>query len=541
MLQNGGYLYITTGADEIIRYDGSTTLVTYGRLDDPAAPTVTGTGAGTTYNHYYRVAAVNSVGFSTQSATGTDTLGFIRSAFDDATNYMTVTGTVDTDATRVDVYYSEDNSTFFYLGSAVPVSGAYTFKDDGSYIPNPGVTAPIDNTTTGPRVEELTNVGSRMYGVRDRDNSARIWFTGAGANAGSFSVAYDGGYLDWQEGGKFIPVKVEDYRDGKGTPLATVWCKSADGQGCILQMSLDSFTVGDVTITIPSAFKLPGSRGTPAPASVVNVLNDYLFYNSQAFYNLGSRVNLQQILSTDEISANIRPSVRQISTTGEEKICSVYFDARVFFSVPYGTEDNNYTAIYDTERKAWLPKAFTMGFRKFLRYTDNDGIKRLLCVKPGDSRLSEISYTIEGDYGEAFSTSLKTGLYPTDRNRFEFQWTEEAEVEFSTPRGRALISLMGIERSRDFITVASKTLEPPETVSTEGWGTFLWGAEAWGDVGDVEVTSESSIKRYFPIQRDLNAVQWTITTSTKGAYYILRTLQTWGTQTQAGKPRSWRL
>lgn len=333
---------------------------------------------------------------------------------------------------------------------------------------------------------------------------------------------------------------VADYRDGKGTPLATVWCKSADGQGCIVQMSLDLFTVGDISITVPSAYKLPGSRGTPSPGSVVNVLNDFMFYNSQAFYNLGSRVNFQNLLSTDEASANIRPTVKQISTMGEAKIASVYFDAKVLFSVPYGSTTNNYTAVYDTERKAWLPTAFILGFKKFLRYTDTSGGQRLLCLKPGDTRLSEIGYSIRGDYGEAFNTSLVTGLYPTNKNRFEFQWTEEGQVEFSNPQGTINIELLGIEKSQGFTTTNSETIE--SRLTDTGWDTFLWDSTAWDDTSVViDTFSESSVKRYFPIQKDLNAFQWRITTSSQDASYVLRTLQIWGTPTQTGMPRQWRL
>lgn len=540
--QSGSYLYITTGADNIGRYDGSTTIQTYTALTTPAAPTVAETGlAGTGYTYYYKQSAVNQVGFSIASAASTVIQTSVpRESWDSTTNFAVVTtAAFQATQTRTDLYISENDVDYYYLAS-VSLSGG-TLKDDGTAVPVPGSTAPTANTTTGPRVAELTNVGSRMYGVRDTDNPYRIWFSGAGNFAGFFSYAYDGGYLDWQPGGKYKPVHVEDYRDGKGTPFATIWCSSADGQGCILQMSLDTLTVGDISITVPSAYKLPGSRGTPAWGSVVNVLNDYYFYNSQAFYNLGSRAQFLNLLSTDEMSANIRPDVRNITEGGEDKICSVYFDARVYFSVPYNSGTNNYTAIYDTERKAWLPKAFTLGFKKFLRYTDTSGTRRLLALKPGDSKLSEISSDIQGDYGEAFDTLLSTGLYPVNRNRFAWQWTEEAEIEVAQPEGIITVDLLGIDRARGYRTIKSKTISIDASVaSADTWDT------AWEHVWDStsatsSVVSESTIKRYFQIQRDLNAVQWNISTSGLTSNYILRTLQTWGTDTQAGKPRSWRL
>lgn len=541
--QYNNYLYITNGTDNITLYDGTTVLTQYSTLATPAAPTVAKTGlAGTTYTYYYKLARVNTIGFSIASSATSIQTTLQRSAWDNSTNYVTVT-TPNGIATQIrwDIYVSEDNTNFYYLDSIAATNGAASsYIDNGTAIVVPSTTAPTASTAQGPKVSELENVGSRMYGIRDTDNPYRIWFSSGTPPLGSFSGAYDGGYLDWQAGGKFRPVKVVDYRDGKGTPFATVFCKSADGQGCVLQMALETLTIGDVSITVPSAYKLPGSRGTPAPGSVVNVLNDYMFYNSQAFYNLGSRAQFLNLLSTDEASANIRPNVKQISTAGEANIATAYFDAKVYFSVPIGSTTNNKTMVYDTERKAWLPSAFTIGFKKFLRYTTTGNSPKLLAVRPGDTKLSEISTAIKGDYGQAFVSILKTGLYPTTKNRFEFQWTEQAEMEFSNPTGTIAIELIGIERGRGFTTQGTATVT--SSLSTTGWDSFLWDSTLWDDTSTaIDTYSESTVKRYFRVGRELNAVQWMITTSTLDSSYVLRTLQTWGTQTNSGLPRTWRL
>lgn len=546
--QNGNFLYLTDATDPIARYDGTTSLQAYTVLTTPAAPTIAETGlAGSGYNYYYKASAVNQVGFSAASAASLVVSTSVpRDSWDATTNFAVIS--VDTfqgTQTRMDIYISEDNIDFFYLNSTSVTGG--TFKDDGTSIPVPSTLAPTANTTQGPTVGELVNVGSRQMGVRDPNNRYRIWFTGSGTYSGSFSSAYDGGYLDWQKGGKLIPQKVADYRDGKGTPLATIWCSSADGQGGILQMSLDTLTVGDVSITVPSAYLLPGSRGTPAPGSVVNVLNDYMFYNSQAFYNLGSRAQFLNLLSTDESSANIRPSVKQINKAAESGIASTYFDAKVYFSVPLGNSTvNNCTMVYDTERKAWLPNAFDIGFKKFLRYTDTAGAEHLLALHINaqgmtDAFLSEISSSIQGDYGVAFTTSLTTGLYPVSKNRFEFQWTEEGQIEVSNPQGTINIELIGIERTLGYRTMISKVITSPTISITSGWDSFAWETSLWDDTGTVVAFSESSVKRYFNVQKETNAIQWRITTNEIDAKYILRTLQTWGTQTDAGPPRSWRI
>lgn len=540
MNQNGGYLYLTNGVDNIVRYDGTTTLDTYSALSTPSAPSVSESMTGTSRNYYYKCARVNNIGFSiASSASAAATTDLDRSNWDSTTNKVTLTlPAFAGDQTRYDIYISDDDTTYYYLASTATTS----YVDDGTAIPIPGNTAPDSSTAQGPTIAELTNVGGRMYGVRDADNEYRIWFTGAGNNAGSFSSSYDGGWLEWLPGGKEKPVHVEDYRDGKGTPYATIWCDTPDGQGAIIQMSLDEVTISDVIILVPNAYRLPGSRGTPAPHSVVNVLNDYMFYNSQAYYNLGSRAQYLNLLSTDESSSNIRPTVKTINQAAESGIASIYYDARVYFSYPSGSSTNNFTAIYDTERKAWLPKAFTKGFKKFLKYTDNSAnkTKYLLALKPGDNRLTKIDYNLTSDYGESISTSLITGLYSTDNNRFAFQWVEEAEMEFSQPQGSINVELIGIERSKGFSSTKTETVVG-QTVDA-GWDTFAWDTTVWDDTSvTIQTYSESSVKRYFNVQRDLNAIQWRITTNSTDAKYLLRTLQTHGTVTNSGKPRQWRL
>lgn len=544
MNQNGSFLYLTNGTNDLLRYDGTTTLQVYTTLATPSAPTVTKTGlAATTYKYWFKVAQVNKVGFTDASPATTVQVASTRDNWNATTDYVTVAGTASTSATRVDVYLSEDGLNYYYLNSAVVDSGtgAYSFKDDGTSIVVPSTTAPTGNTTTGPKVKELTNVGVRMYGTRDPQNPYRIWFSSATV-PGAFSNAYDGGYLDWQPGGKYFPIHAEDYRSGKGDPIATIWCDSADGQGCVLQMSLDTLTIDTISVTVPSAYRLPGSRGTPAPLSVVNVLNDYFFYNTQAIYNLGSRAQFLNILSTDEASANIRPNFRSVSRAAEEGIATTYYEANVYFSVPVGSDKNNQTIIYNTEMKAWIPEAFTIGFSKFLRYTDANKSQHLICLKPGDKRLSEISSGFSGDYGQPFDTSLVTGLYQTTGDRFDFQFSEEAEFELANAGGQINVELLGIDRSKGYRSIKVVTLNASSTVTNIGWDTFGWDTTNWDDTSNVPVVvSEASLKRYFPLQRELNAVQWHIFTNSTDARYVLRTLQTWGTPTVAGHPAKWRL
>ena len=197
--------------------------------------------------------------------------------------------------------------------------------------------------------------------------------------------------------------------------------------------------------------------------------------------------------------------------------------------------------VYDTERKAWLPNAFTVGFKKFLRYTDKNGVKKLLALKQGDSRLSQISTSIYGDYGNPFTTLISTGLYSVSKNRFEFQRTEEGEIEISVAEGTSVFTMLGYQRNKGFRPIKSKTLTVSASAASVNTWSNMWD-RPWDQTSEVQgVTTENSIKKYMSIQKELNSIQWQVSTNGLRDRYILRTLQSWGTPTQAGKPRSWKM
>lgn len=542
MIQANSFLYMFNGWDNIIRYDGTTTLQTYTALSSPSGVSLTKTGlGGTTYTYRYRVAAVNDIGYTQASTAMTIQVDRTRDSFD-ASNKTTFTWAAVPGAVRYDIYVGQIAGEEVYIDS-VEGNATVSYIDAGQSVEQITSVAPDTNTTQGPRVGDLELIGTRLYGTRDRDFPYRVWISGAGRYIGYFSSAYDATYVDLQKGGQFKPMKVEDYRDGKGTPLATVWCNSADGKGCVWQGTLESFTVGDDTFPVPNFYKLPGSRGTPAPDSVVNVLNDYMYFNQQAFYNLGSRAQFLNLLSTDESSANIRPSVKTITPSAVSKIAAHFQDAKVYFSVPYnGSTVNNATIIFDTERKAWNPQAFDKGFERFFSYTDTSGTPHLLAWKPNDVRLTEISENFRGDYGAPIMTSLQTGLrHVNEKNRFDWLWVEEAEVEFAQPRGSMTIELSGITREDGYRLLGQPKVIQPATTKYS-WTTHAWGDHIWTDTSiTAQSYSEPSMKRFFSVNEALNAYQYRVQTSSLQSQYILRTLQVHGTADEGGKPPEWEL
>lgn len=545
-VQIGGYTYVVNGTDTIARYDGTTTLVTYTTVTNPAsAITLAATGmAGAGINYYYTYSDVNSVGFTAKAPLSSAIAVTKDRSRWDTSNYVTLTiPAAASGATRRDIFITTSTSDDPQYIASVPAATT-TYVDDGSAPILSTVTAPTDNTTTGPIGNKISVIGNRIWICGTSDD--KIWWSGSGSYLGYFSTSYDGSWIILQKGGQYHPVVAEDYRDGKGTPYATIWRRSADGLGDVWQIGLDTQTIGSVSFTVPNAYKLPGSRGTNAPFGVVNVLNDYIYPNSQGFYNLGSRAQFLNLLSTDEVSSNIRQTLRSINQAASDLIAGTYYDGKLFMSAPFNSSTtNNQTIIYDTEKrqKPWIPEAFTIGFERFFAYTDTTGSRHLLAWKNGDDTFSEISPDIIGDYGVAFEFSLTSGLNSVNpKNRFDWMSVEQVDIEFSDATGEINIELAGTDRSHGFRTIKAKSFSIDSEVNL-GYDSFTPEADSYDDLSVTAVpTSESSVKRYFRVGKELNNYQFHITTTTKDATFsALRTLQIQGTLTQGDPPRQWKI
>ena len=401
--QIGTYLYIANGVDNLIRFDGTSVLLPFASISSPAAPTATKTGLGaTTYTASYKITAVNGVGETAASTAGTATVSKTRDNWTTGTDFITLSWTKVTGATAYNIYYNDDTNggtQHYYIGSVLQPAGATaSFTDNGedNQPANTYVTAPAGDTTTGPKFAQMELSGNRLWATLDPNNAFRVYWSGAGSDIGTFSEFTGGGYIDLEKGGRERPTAVVHYRDGKGGAFATVFTSDNEGNGSTWQISLDTVTVGNVSFAVPTAIKIVGSIGSNAPLSVVKVRNDIQFFNTRGWYSLRSKAQMLNLLSTDEISGNIRPDIEGMTGTAINNVCAYFYKAKVFCSMPYGSSTNNTIYVNDTERLNWSGP-WTFGVERFFEYTDSDGVNHLLAVPIDGQRLIEISDAIEGD------------------------------------------------------------------------------------------------------------------------------------------------
>jgi hypothetical protein len=304
------------------------------------------------------------------------------------------------------------------------------------------------------------------------------------------------------------------YRSGKGDNVITALTTAPDGKGSIWQIQLDHITVGDVQFDNANPVKVVDGIGCPSPFGVVAVGDDVHFPNLNGVYSLGSKPTLLNVLATSRLTANIDPTWRSLRKQGLRNICACYHDGKVFWSIPYSTTTNNRTMVYDTERRNLNPEAFTIGFSRLGEYMDDSGNLRLLGIRPGHKQLIQISDQIDGDLGQAFSTSLKSGRQPVSSDRRDWGKIPYVTVYLGKPRGNIKVEVSGTIKGADgFKPISSVTIPGATTESASGWGTFGWEAAMWGvSPNKSQIVSEDIVTRKIRVNRLIN--DWQVRTFT---------------------------
>lgn len=533
-LKINSLLYITNGFDPLTRYNG-TTLVRYTELSAPVgfgAVRGAGLSAGS-FNHYYQVTALNDVGETIASAEVNITTNKDRNIWVSTSNeYIDLSWTAVSGATRYQIYYSTESNKEFLLDESLTNS----YRDDASAIVNPNHSAPDENTTGAPKFTFMGLSGNRIWGVVP--DKWQVWWSGVGEYLGIFSAAYGGGYVALELGGRERPTWVGNYRSGKGDEATTVLCETPEGTGGAWQIGLYEQIVGDVTFLAPIATKIIGTVGTKSPFAVTQAFDSILFPNSRGIFALGNKPQITNVLATDELSQNIRPSYRSLKADKIENMCGYWYDSKVFFSATESGNENDIIFVFDTERRNWSWK-WTIGVRQFLEYTDNGGVTRFLGVPHSGTKLWEFSENTFGDLGVPFYQSVITGLLPVLKDTTAFANVDEAFVELGRPQGSMLFEVLGIEQKKGFTTVATR--EITDTAATGEFWTGDLGEITLMDEEDAPTTYEqANVKKQKRVGRKLNAIQFKLSSSAANTKWTLFRFRARGSVEPTATVSPWR-
>lgn len=537
LLQTNSFLYFANGVDNLARYNG-TTITQYTGLSAPTLSSVTrgsGLSAGA-FTYFYRITALNEVGETIGSNEVSVTANNARSSWPGvANNHVDVTWTAVSGAIRYQIYLSEETNKEKLLLDTINT----TYRDDGSLVVNPYVFVPEDNTTTAPKFAEMSIVSNRLWGTQDSVNKYRVYWSGEVSKGIAFSDYYDGGWVELEKGGRELPVWVGSYRTGKGDNAATVLCSTPEGVGSVWQIALDTLTINNVTGTVPVAQKIVGTIGTESPKAVVTAMDSLIFANKRAVYNLGNKQQIFNVLATDEMSVNIRPSYRDLDLTKLSNMCAYWYDSKIFFSATEkGSTENSMIFIYDIERRNWNWK-WTIGVRQFLEYTDSTKTSHFIAIRPNDNRLIRFNPNLLSDLGQPFRTSYTSGLIAISDNAKIFAKLKDIIVELGRPRGSITFEILALLKKKGFSSLGARQIT--DSISNVNFVDALFGDIFLSENPNTAKTfSQASIKKRIKMRKLVNAIQYKIYSNAVDTDYTILSIQADGNLIPTRIPTEWK-
>jgi hypothetical protein len=544
------YLYIANGTDPLTRYDG-TNLTQYTSLAAPAGLSASLVASGLTsgVNVYYgQVTALNQVGETVGSTEASITTNKLRENWNRTTEKVTWSWSAVTGATQYQLYIS-DTQGYEALLTSVTVT---SFTDDGSLAINPYVEVPYDNTTTAPKFISMCTSNNRIWATNNAGDMYKVYFSGTGRQIGAFSDFFGGGWINLERGGKEIPIVVKHYQTGTGSGVATILCKTSNGQGAVWQISIISATVGESTFSIPSASKVVGSFGAESVLGAVQGTNNLSFPNRKGWFSLGSQQNYYGILRTNENSSNIRPYWRSLVGSGISGICSYFYDAKIFISVPTSSGGNDRIIVYSEELGNWAVD-WSIGAKQFLEYTDTSGNTHLLYIPTTGTKLVELSESYLNDNGVAFNQSYVSPLLPVSKDKTDILSHVASIVELGRPQGVVNFQLLGVGKDNTFSTIATKTITnfgsntgvgsdiPGDFFATSTNDNSSGGAGAWAVyfTSTPKTFTQAITKKAIKKKAKLYAIQYKIYSTTADTKFTINSLQSSGKLIKRGLPTSW--
>lgn len=530
-IQIGSNLYIGNGVDALIRYNG-TSLSTYTALSNPGTVTPTrgsGLSAGA-WTYYYKVTAVNAVGETSASAEASITVNKDRDTWTNAATENIVLDWADvTGALKYVVYFAD--TTGFEVKLAETTASTYT--DDGTAVPNPYIEPPSANTTGGPELKVMWLSGNRIWGT-EPDNPYRVYFSGSGVYLGNFSPAYGGGWIELEKGGRAVLVGGVDFQ-GKSHAI----CETPEGRGTIWEIVLENQSISgtDTSYIVPVPTKIIGSVGSNASRSIVIVENDVWMTNKNGATILGNEPGVLNVLRTNETSAKLRPYFRTLDAGSISKICSYYYDGKVFISVPTASGDPNKIIYFDRERLGWV-KDWSIGVSQFGEFTDTDKTTHLL--GSNGTKIIEFSSVYTDDDGTAFAWKYLSPRLPVAGDWTLFGKIKKAYVKLRNTQGSIDFSFAGTGKNRSFSTLKSGTITPGSSDSGIGWdlmGAFLMGSTS----GTPSTFSDESLIRFLKINKLIRDMQWEVEGDAANDRAVITGLMAKGFVIGGSDPSDWKL
>lgn len=511
-------ILIATGADSITYMDTTTMVIsTFTVPATPAAPTTTVVAAlvGANFTYRYRVSAIN-VFESAASVAAVATSIKSRDLWSPVTEYIDLSWTAVGGATHYNVYMGISAGSEQLIGT---VTGT-TFRDDGSVAADASRVAPAAAATAGPKVSYLRVLSDRIFMWGDIDDKWKIWYGGVGDDVLKFSAFFGGGWTRVANGTKYIPNNVSMYRTGKGDPAITVFCRGAAGTGKRFVMAENTLTEGDTVITYFGVQEDNGAYGTDSPDGVVMAEDDVFYPSKDSFKKTGTKVNVQNILSTRGITDGIQIDVDALNSLAMNKCVGLYYQGRIYWALPFGgaTSNNQIWTLDITRGGAWMLPIDVSADWLWL-YEDNLGVTHF-CYLSGN-KIYEFTYSRATERnGTAFATSVGSGLIKFSDDGQEWAKVLRLILILIRPQGNITANVTAKTEDAAVAPVGTETFTP--TTSITGIGEDAIGMFYIGEVRSAPAEYGNQREPLIvDIDEEVQWLQWTLNSAGTGVDYEL--------------------
>ena len=489
--------YIAANTQAFIKFDG-TNLIPYTGLTPPTGVTATMLSFASGFNTYSWIVDATS---QTGRTLGSTAKSLASLPFDLTTTAIKINWTAPSSAPSVltgfNIYRgTPGNETWI----ATVGSDTTEYIDKGT--PSSDVIFPANsNETAGIKAKYILKFQDRIVLAGIDGDPSKVAISARYPYQDRFTAIDGGGYT-------YVSPNDGDFITGLGIanlqtthPLIVVY-----KQNSTHVISLSTVALGNFVILDPQVYPLTNSAGASNGKTVVQVENDMFSFGRKGLYTTGQEAQFLNQIRTNEISARIRPYVRNLSDKDFKEANAVYIDYKYILSFPSKKE----TIIFDRQRGAFMgPWKTPFGITRWLRYFDASGTERWL-AGCDDGYVREFSTGYVSDSGTAIAKTMRT------KKEDMGSWNMMKILNYfyflvRNVRGRVTVSLRLEGRSGN--TTTEKTATITSSLSSSGWGDDPWGSVSWGDSEATVVLSGDELVRFSQIYKSFRVVQVEVTST----------------------------
>lgn len=480
--QLGGYTYITHQEQPLIRYDGST-LVAYATIPQPSGVTATlFSGASGTTTFSWRITSLSIVG-ETLGSTAVS-LSNLPLDLTEATIQLSWP-TVSCASGQLKGYsiYRGLPGDETFISTVGPTSTSYLDTGaESSALMFP----PNADTTGGVKAKYILKFDDRLVLAGIENDPTLVLISGRYPYQDRFNWADGGGYIRINPNGgdSITGLGISGSQTQGGTTPASILVFF---QNSVHQLVLKSLSLGNYLLLDPQS-QILAPTGCSSADTVMQVDNNTFYFGRNGLFTIGSEAAFLNQIRTREISARIRPYIRNLSETDFSNASAAYIDYKYLLSFPSKRE----TVVYDFERACFMgPWKTPWGITKWKKYTDSNGTEVWLAGND-EGVVKQFSSSLISDSGTAISKILKTKKESFD-NWSVMKIIKTLKVLFRNVTGSVDINIILEERNGTATT--SKSFSITGSSGVAGWGADMWGSVPWGDTVDaVQLGSEDVIR-----------------------------------------------